>query len=277
MLIAGAQIDIQYGQFESNVEHMLEFAGQAKQREAGLVIFPECALSGYCCETIEEARSLALEQQNQHADRLKAFCREQRIHMVFGYLEKVGDEVFNSLSLMGPDGLVANYRKTHLPMLGVDRFTCPGVDAYEVIEIDGVRIGMLICYDCSFPEPTRILALRGADLIILPTNWPSGALVTSEVIPPARAMENHVYFAAVNRVGTERGFEFVGQSSLVLPNGRREAFADSQTEQLMLMEVDPKVARQKRLVRVPGKHEIDLIADRRPDLYGELIRVNESK
>src|SRR5256885_901773 len=75
---------------------------------------------------------------------------------------------------------------------------------------DELRIGMNICYDGSFPEAARCLMLLGADLIVLPTNWPTGAISTAKTLIPARALENHLYYAAVNRVGTERGFQFIG-------------------------------------------------------------------
>src|SRR5204863_4130515 len=78
-----------------------------------------------------------------------------------------------------------------------------------------LRIGINICYDGSFPEAARCLMLLGADLIVLPTNWPTGAISTAKTLIPARALENHLYYAAVNRVGAERGFRFIGMSRIV--------------------------------------------------------------
>jgi 5-aminopentanamidase len=84
-------------------------------------------------------------------------------------------------------------------------------------------------------------------------------------------MENNVYYMAVNRVGNERGFRFIGQSKICDPRGHVLAEAPHENETILYAEVDPVFARQKRVVRVPGKHEIDRFADRRPELYGRIL------
>ena len=116
-----------------------------------------------------------------------------------------------------------------------------------------------------------MLSLLGADLIVLPTNWPPTSGLTADVIPQARALENHVYFMAVNRIGTERGFEFIGKSSICDPRGGVVAAARHRDEEILFAEIDPAFARQKHLVNIPGKHEVHRFRDRRPDLYGPLV------
>jgi predicted amidohydrolase len=130
---------------------------------------------------------------------------------------------------------------------------------------------MNICYDCSFPETSRILMLKGADLIVLPTNWPPTSGLTADVIPPARALENNVYYLAVNRIGGERGFSFVGKSKFCDPRGNVLASADLCEETIIYGDVDPELARQKHLINIPGRHEIHRVNDRRPELYRSLI------
>jgi predicted amidohydrolase len=130
---------------------------------------------------------------------------------------------------------------------------------------------MSICYDGAFPEPSRAMALDGADLIVLPTNWPPGAECTAEFVINTRAMENNVYYMAVNRVGVERGFRFIGKSKICGPNGDVLALANHEDETILYAEIDPAKARRKRIIRVPGKHEIDRFADRRPEMYGRLV------
>src|SRR6202030_44525 len=107
------------------------------------------------------------------------------------------------------------YRKAHRPFLGVDRFTAPGDRPFAVHDLGGLRVGIHICYDGSFPESARVLTLLGADLVVLPTNWPPGAAGTAKYLVPARALENQVFYAAVNRVGTERGFAFIGRTRII--------------------------------------------------------------
>ena len=161
----------------------------------------------------------------------------------------------------------ARYRKVHLPFLGIDMFVDPGDRPFAVHDAGGLRVGMHICYDGSFPETARVLALLGADLLVLPTNWPTHSECAAEHMIPTRAMENTVYAMAVNRVGEESGFRFIGPSSIVDPSGRVLARAGADTEEVLTAEIDPARARQKHLVRVPGRHEIDRIADRRPRFY----------
>jgi predicted amidohydrolase len=130
---------------------------------------------------------------------------------------------------------------------------------------------MNICYDGSFPEASRIMALDGAELIVLPTNWPPAAKCFAEHTIPARAMENHVYYMSVNRVGTERGFSFIGKSMICDPIGEILAAAGDQEETILYAEIDPAWARNKHLVRQAGLHEIHRFRDRRPELYHRLL------
>jgi len=136
---------------------------------------------------------------------------------------------------------------------------------------------MSICYDSAFPESSRVMTIQGADLIALPTNWPPGAECVAEHVIATRAMENAVYFAAVNRVGTERGFEFIGRSRICAPNGETLAVSTGTDEEILYAEIDPEQARNKRVVRVPGKHAIDRLADRRPEMYGLLVEPHNMK
>jgi 5-aminopentanamidase len=134
---------------------------------------------------------------------------------------------------------------------------------------------MLICYDAAFPEAARSLALDGADLICLPTNWPPGAECTCQYVVNTRALENNIYFAAVNRVGTERGFRFIGGSKVCAPDGATHAEAVGEAEQAIYANLDLAWARNKHVIRVPGKHEIDRFADRRPEMYARLTAPRE--
>jgi predicted amidohydrolase len=84
-------------------------------------------------------------------------------------------------------------------------------------------------------------------------------------------MENTIYYAAVNRVGEERGFRFIGGSRICDPSGKTLASEPGDMETVLFAEIDPARARQKRLVRVPGKHEVNRIADRRPEFYGKIV------
>ena len=269
--VAGVQMDIELAQPQRNVERMIDRLREASRAGARIAVFPECAVTGYCFESAAEALPFAEPVPGPSIERMSAACRETGSFAVFGLLEAVGSKIYNACVLVGPDGLAGKYRKVHIPWIGADTFTTPGDLPFEAFEAGPVRVGMHICYDGSFPESARLLALAGADLIALPTNWPPGADCTASCVGNARALENHVYFMAVNRVGTERGFRFIGRSRICHPTGETLAEATGDGEQILYAEVDTEIARRKHLVRVPGRHEIDRFADRRPDMYGKLV------
>jgi predicted amidohydrolase len=269
--IAGVQMDCRIGDKTRNLMAMERWARAAAARGARLVAFPECALTGYCFEDRAEAAALAEPVPGPATEAVGRLARELGILVVFGLIEKAGDRLYNALAFVGPEGPIGeSYRKAHLPYLGLDRFTAPGDRPFRIHETPLGRVGLNICYDAGFPETSRVLALLGADLIVLPTNWPPGAEEFAEHGIITRALENHVYYLAVDRVGEERGFRFIGKSRLVDPLGRTLAVGSASEEEMLLAEIEPARARQKRIVRVPGKHIIDRIADRRPDLYGPI-------
>jgi predicted amidohydrolase len=105
---------------------------------------------------------------------------------------------------------------------------------------------------------------------VLPTNWPPGAECMASCAVNTRAMENNIYYAACDRVGKERGFGFIGQSKICDPSGRVLAVAAHDHEEILYAEIDPERARQKKIIRVPGLHEIDRVRDRRPEFYGRI-------
>jgi len=264
--IAGVQMDVQLADVESNLNRMTEFLRTTTDAGSVLTVFPECATTGYCFDSAEEAMAVAEPSNGPACERMIDACNEHSQHVVYGYLEQSDSNLYNSLNLVGPDGLIGTYRKIHLPFLGVDRFTAVG-DSFAVFDIGWVRLGLHICYDGSFPESGRCLALQGADLLVLPTNWPPGSMSAADVIPNARSMENHTYFIAVNRIGVERGFKFIGKSKICDPDGINMVFENHESEAVFYADINPMIARQKKLVRVPGKHEIDRFRDRHPEKY----------
>jgi len=279
--IAGVQCDVVFADPAANLRRMEDFVRQAARDGARLVVFPECVLTGYCFESLAEALPCAEPIPGPATEAMQRVCAECDVHVIFGMLERADPAVYNAAVLVGPRGVVASYRKIHLPYLGVDMFTTHGDRPFAVDTIDDrqatLRIGMNICYDASFPESTRSLMLLGADLVALPTNWPPGSQCVAELAIRCRALENAVYFLAVNRVGTERGFVFIGQSQLIDPAGRVMQVAAADREEIIHGSIDVARARQKHVVRVPGAHEIDRFADRRPEFYGGLVQPHDAK
>lgn len=268
--IAGVQMDIQLAAPETNRERISERFRAARRAGAELVIFPECAVTGYCLNSREEGLALAETIPGPTTTQFAKLCAESGGELIVGMLETDGEKLFNACCHVSATGVVAVYRKVHLPYLGIDRFVDFGDRPFEVYESAGLRLGMNICYDSGFPESSRALMLAGVDLVALPTNWPGGAEILAAHAIATRAMENGIYYAAINRVGDEAGFRFIGRSRICDPRGETLALAEATGEEILFAEIDPDLARRKTIVRVPGEHLIDRVRDRRPEFYGLL-------
>jgi predicted amidohydrolase len=265
--IACAQIDCVIGRPEINRQKIIDQTRTAAERGARLVVFPECAISGYAFESLEEAVPFAETIDGPSSSALADVCRETGVYVTAGFIESGGGKFYNSVILAGPDGVLGSYRKVHLPFLGIDRFLSPGDRPFEIFELPFGKVGLNICYDISFPESSRVLKLMGAELIVLPTNWPPGARRSPEFVVNTRALENHLFYAACNRVGNERGWEFIGRSKVVDCDGDTLAEAGGETEELLIVEMDLQESNNNHIVNVPGAYEIDRLADRRPEMY----------
>jgi predicted amidohydrolase len=269
MRVAVAQIDPALGEVQRNLEVCLARLEEAVSQGAELLVLPECALPGYMFESAGEALPLAEEIPGPSVEALESACARLAAYVCAGMLERDGDGVRNAAVLVGPEGLIGVYRKTHLPYLGVDRFAVPG-DELPVWDTPLGRIGIEICYDLRFPEVTRTLALKGADIVCHPTNFPVAARIQTELITVARAAENRIYLLTANRCGKERWAEFCGWSQIVDPFGKRLAEAGPAGEALLVADIDLDKARDKDYV-VPGEYELYLFGHRRPELYGALV------
>ncbi len=270
--VAACQIDPQLGEVDANLERISNAVTEAAAQGATFIVLPEAAVTGYAFASLAEALPVARRAESSAETMLAGLAATHRATIICGSLEAAGEEVFNVALVLLADGQRYRYRKMHLPFLGIDRFATPGPDAPPVIEADGLRFGVLICYDLRFPEAARICALEGADVIALPTNWPEGVPFHPDLFAPARAAENHCYVLACDRVGTERGTTFLGRSVLFDPDGQRLAVASDTDEETLVADIDPQLARATHVTRRPGEHEWDTIADRRPGLYERLLQ-----
>nr|BFE59639.1 carbon-nitrogen hydrolase family protein [Dactylosporangium thailandense] len=237
-----------------------------------LLVFPECALSGYLFDSRAEAERRAIALGDRRVAHLVEACRRASVIAVVGFLESVGDVLYNAAVTLGPDGILGIYRKQHLPYLGVDRFVEPGLgDSPRVVETPIGNIGVMICFDLRFPESARVLALQGADVIAMPTAWPQSATFLAEHVTRVRALENLVYLAVADRADEENGVAFLGRSQVVSPAG--EVLVDAGgAEGIFGADVHLAQARNKKLVIVPGEYELEVFAERKPDQYREITR-----
>lgn len=269
MRIACCQLDVAFADPLRNAERAEAEIERAGRDGVDLVVFPEAFLTGYVVETEAEARAIAIPLSHPAVERVGRAAEAANVMVICGLAERAADGALqNTAVLFEPGRPLRRYVKTHLPLLGLDRFVRPG-DRLEPFDTRAGRIGIFVCFDLRPPEVARVLALRGADLLVLPTNWPVGAEMGPRHFAPVRASENRVALATCNRVGTENGFSFIGQSGIYDVRGAELAKAGAE-EEVIVAEVDLSESRIKRNVIVPGKYETTVFECRRPELYESL-------
>ncbi|GFM86319.1 hydrolase [Pseudomonas cichorii] len=249
----------------ANLLRLEQQAKAAAEQKADLLVCPEMFLTGYNIGA-EAARKLAQPVNGLAASRIAAIAQEHGIAIVYGYPELGSDgRIYNAAQLIDSHGQsLTNYRKTHLyGELDKSMFTA-GSDDFLVVELDGWRLGLLICYDVEFPENTRRLALAGAELIVVPTANMVPYDFVCDITVRARAFENQCYVVYANYCGSEGDIHYCGQSSLCAPDGSRPALA-AQNETLMVVELDRPLMEGSRAITT-------YFTDRRPELYRDLTK-----
>lgn len=247
------------GDVAANLAILRRAAGDAAGQGARLLILPELFLTGYNLGADLAALAEPLDGPTLQA--VGEAARASGLAILTGFCERDGARLYNSAVLVERDGsLQACYRKCHVygPM---ENAVFSAGEALVRTTVDGVRIGLLVCYDVEFPETARAHALAGVDLLAVPTTLSAPYDNVARLLVPARAMENQIYLAYANRVGAENGLRYVGQSCIVDPDGRDLARADAASEALIVAEVAP-VDR--------GALAYDYLRDRRPALYAPL-------
>jgi predicted amidohydrolase len=279
--VAGAQIDIGLGDKAGNLRKALNCCREAAEKGAHVVIFPELTLSGYNVDDSAAIPPLAEPVPGPATAEIRKICQGLDILVLFGLIEHDGGgaEFYNSVALIDAAGVVGIYRKIHLPYLGADRFLTPGNRPLSVYDTRYGKLGSIICYDGSFPECARILALQGAEMVALCTNWPDDpdSACSREHVSRARAVENHVYYLAVNRVGEERGVRFLGRSLFVDCDGSTLAEGSPDQEEIIYANIDLDRARDRRIVFEEGKYEMDRMKQRRPEYYRMICEMPNAK
>jgi 5-aminopentanamidase len=265
MRIACVQANVVFANPEANADVVIDKLETLKSESVDLAVFPEAFLTGYCVSSASQAHDLAISSADDSLSRIGDAVERLDIGCVVGFAGKGQGVLYNGAMLFEPGRPAREYQKTHLPYLGYDRFAEPG-HQLDVFETRWGKIGVLICFDLRPPEAARTLALKGAEVIVLPTNWPVGAEVSANHVSIARAAENKVFVATCNRVGTENGTTFIGKSRIIGTSGRVLAEAGD-SEQVLLADLDLAEAREKRIVNIPGEYEMEVFAMRQPDLY----------
>ena len=237
---------------------------------------PELVTFGYVFESEDEARALA---QPADGPALTDWAEEaaKAGAVVVGGFAELGDDgvVYNSAAVVGPSGILAVYRKTHL----WDREKlcfASGDDPAPVVETPFGRVGVAVCYDLYFPELTRGLALAGADVVVIPANLPlfprpDGERPVEIALAQATAHVSKVWVALCDRTGPERGVEWTGASCIVDPDGWLAA-GPVEAYGVGLLQADCDLARSRD--KAWGERN-DVVGDLRPELYATALPASD--
>jgi len=270
--LACIQYEPVIGAVDDNLAAMEERIRAAHRAGARVMVLPELADTGYVFADLAELGDLAAPiPEGASAQKLIALGRELDIYIVSGLAERDQDRFYNSALLCGSDGYIGSYRKLHLWDMENPLFS-PGDLGLPVFETALGRIGLAICYDGWFPELFRTMALAGAELICIPTNWvpmpaqPTGMEAMANTLHRAAAHSNGIFIACANRIGVERGQPFIGQSIILGPDGWPLAGpAPEAKEEILIAEIDLDKVASSRVLNTYN----NVLGDRRPDAYGK--------
>ncbi len=243
--VAALQMKPEFGAVEVNLKR----AEQVFPKEADLVVMPELFNTGYQFLDKDELFELAETETGRSIQFLQEMAVQYNAAIVAGLALRRGDEVTNSAVLLDASGLRARYDKLHLFYRENDLFL-KGSESPPVIDLGFARVGIMVCFDWIFPELSRSLALRGADIIAHPANlvlpFCQDAMIT-------RSLENHIFTITANRVGSESRWDetlsFTGKSQITSWNGNRLMQAGNSQEMIISAMIEPKEAREKKINR----------------------------
>lgn len=257
-----------------DIDHNLKLMKDALSKSsADLLVYPELFLSGYSCR--DALPDVALPIDGDKIKELQETAKAEGRALIFGMPEahpEIRDLIHNSAVFINKQGDVDVYRKLHLVNFGPfeeKTYFTPGTEV-RIMELDGCRFGIIICYDVYFPELTKLYALQGADLIVHISASPSATKVFFQKMMVARAVENTTFFIYSNLLGTEKNMVFWGGSTVVGPRGEIKSQAKEYEEDNIVFDIDLselKVARQNR----------PTLRDTRFELFEALKRIGEIK
>lgn len=248
---------------------------EAARRGAQLVVLPELCTISYDLGTRADVQALSESLEGPSVGAWAAVAREFGLFVVAGLPERAGDRLYNSAVLVGPQGVLGVYRKAHL--YGRERKVFdPGQEGFPVWTVPLGRVAALLCYDLRFAEAVRLLLLRGAQLLCVPTTWTDHGKPQpwddrgwcgANYLAAGHAYGNRMWVACADRAGWDGSIRTLGCSAIFSPSGYAVAGpAPPDSEAILVADCDLSMADEMR--KASG---VDLVADRRPDLYGDLV------
>ncbi|HET7581116.1 MAG TPA: carbon-nitrogen family hydrolase [Bacillales bacterium] len=261
MKFAIYQMDLYAGEPKKNREKVAEWAAKVVEEQSPeVLVLPEMWTTAYMLPDLENVADRGAEPTVSF---LKELAKQHGVSIIGGSVANKRDgQFYNTALVVNQQGqLVHEYDKIHLvPMLDEPRYLSGGASRAEVFELNGVKMGVIICYDLRFPELARRLALNGAQVLFITAEWPSARKDHWRALQVARAIENQMAVVSCNRIGETNGTSFCGTSMVIEPWGGVLAQGSENQEETVVGEID--------LSNIPKvRKEVPVFASRVPELY----------
>lgn len=260
MKVGLGQIVCKPGDVDANVRALTAAVRRAADEDCAVVVLPEVADVGYA---MSQMSALASSWDSGAFMAMSDIARSTGLHVICGLTERDGNDVYNSIAVIDPEGrLASKYRKIHLIDAGTiqESRKFRAGEKLATVSIGGLTWGLMICYDLRFAELARALMNQGADILIYSSAWPKSRITHWQAMTRGRAVESQVYVLATNRTGTEEDMTFGGCSVVVDPCGVVLAEADEDEETVITAEV-----KRSRIEEV--REEVPMQSALRHDLY----------
>ena len=259
MKVACLQMDMLLAKPEENFSHAAELVKRAMKDKPDVLVLPETWNTGFFPR--ENLQALCDRDGSRVRQVFGALAAQYQVNIVAGSVSNVrGGKVYNTAMVFDRTGAcIASYDKTHLftPM-GEDNYYTPG-DRLCSFTLDGVKCGLIICYDVRFPELTRSLTVPGLDMLFVVSQWPKVRTFHLRSLTTARAIENQMFLVCCNSCGTAGQTVYGGNSAIIDPWGETVALA-GETEEILTADCDLQILTNIR-------SSIPVFRDRRPSLY----------
>lgn len=259
MKVACLQMNMQFCQPDWNFAHAAEMVEQAMAQAPDVLVLPETWNTGFFPH--ENLEALCDTDGSRVKEEMGALAKKLHVNIVAGSVSNLRDgKVYNTAMVFDREGTcIASYDKTHLftPM-GEDDYFTPG-DHLCTFTLDGVKCGIIICYDVRFPELTRSLTVPGLDMLFVVSQWPKVRTFHLRSLTTARAIENQMFVVCCNSCGTASETVYGGNSAIIDPWGETIALA-GEKEEIIAQDCDLGILEKIRST-------IPVFRDRRPGLY----------
>ena len=259
MRISCLQMNMKLGCPEENFAHAEQLICNAMKDNPDVLVLPETWNTGFFPK--ENLAELSCKDGDEVKSCIGGLAKQYGVNIVAGSVSNVRNgKVFNTAMVFDRDGeCIAEYDKTHLftPMGEHDYYT--GGDHLCRFTLDGVKCGIIICYDVRFPELTRSLALQGLDMLFVVSQWPKERIFHLQTLIVARAIENQMFVICCNSCGTAGKTVYGGHSAIIEPFGKTLVLA-GENEEILTAECDLQILNEIR-------NSIPVFCDRRSELY----------